>query len=806
LDHRALRRALGEIVRRHQVLRAAVTVTLAGGTAALAIAATAPLPLPVVDLASLTPPRGLQEAERLCRACARRPFLFAEGVWLRAWRLALGAAESWLVLASHHFALDGWSFGVLASELAALYPAYARGAASPLNEPPLQYADFAHRQRRRLAEGDLDGDLAYWRRQLAGAPRALALPADRPRRRARGLAGASRAFPLPAGLAERLDGCCRGAGVTPFMALLAAFQALLGTYSGQDELVVGTAVSNRAGTELEGLVGPFANSLPLRADLAGDPPFAECLARARETTLAAFAHQELPFERLVLEAGLERSGREQPLFQVVFALHDAPWDRLELPGLALRWRPLGLGTARFDLTLEAVRGRGRTLLLIEYSTELFDAATITRLAGHYANLLAAGVASPWRRLSQLPWLAAGERFQLLREWNDAASDYPRGAALPELFAAQASRSAAAVAVECGGRELTYGALDAWAGAAARRLRVRGVGPEIRVGLCCAGLEAMVVGTLAILAAGGAYVPLDPVSPPNRLAAMLADAGVAVVVAERRLLPRLPAAVPPRLVLVLEDVERPAAGDAATATLAVHPLQLAYVMYTSGSTGRPKGVAVPHRAVVRLVLGSNYLALGPADRVAQVANPAFDAVTFEVWGALLCGARVVEVPPGARLSPPRFAAYLRERRITALFLTSALFNQIADEVPDAFAGVRHLLVGGQAVDPTRVRRVLAAGGPERLLNGYGPTESTTFASWHPVRALPADCLAVPIGRPLANTCLHVLDRAGRPAPIGVRGELAIGGDGLARGYVGSPAETAARFVPDPFADTPGGRLY
>ncbi|MFL6202420.1 MAG: amino acid adenylation domain-containing protein, partial [Thermoanaerobaculia bacterium] len=788
LDVAALAAAFGELVRRHDVLR--TTFRSIAGQPMQVVAEAAAFDLPVVDL------RGHgEEAHRLAAAEARRPFDPARGPLLRVTLLRLDAERHVALITMHHIVSDGWSVGVLARELGVLYAAFLQGRRSPLPALAIQYADFAAWQRRHLSGKLLESELAWWRERLAGAPPVLDLPTDRPRSTASAPRGALRALPLPRNLSRR-------SGVTPFMSLLAVFAALLRRHTGQDDLTVGTPIAGRNRIETEDLIGLFVNTLALRLDLSGDPPFGELLERMRETTLSAYAHQELPFERLVEELaperGLGRLGR-RPLVQVMLALQNAPSGPLVLPGLDLQVRPLGTGTAKFDLTLVFTESGSDLSCTIEYDTGLFDGATIDRLGGHFARLLEAAAAQPQRPLSELPLLAPAERQQALIEWNDTASAYPREACLQELFAEVAAALPDEPAIVAGSEIWTYRRLDEASNRLARRLRSLGVEPGMPVCLSLERSPELIVGILAVLKAGGVYVPLDAGYPDERLELLLADAGAQVVLVHERTRERL-AALAPQVI----EIDDRGTGEGSPLGIRVPAESLAYVIYTSGSTGRPKGVAVPHRAVVRLVRETNYARLGPGDRMGQVANISFDAATWEIWGALLNGAALVVIPRNVVLAPERLAAALREQRVTSMFLTVALFTRMSREVPGAFAGLRELLVGGEAVDPAAVRRVLAAGPPRRLLNAYGPTESTTYASWHPIREVPAGAATIPIGLPLANTSLHVLDRRLAPVPRGAVGELCIGGDGLARGYWRRPELTAERFVPHPWEA--GGRLY
>ena len=798
---------LGEIGRRHEVLRTVFAVADGEPVQVIRPGASGLETLPVVDLAAFPGPAGATELQRLAAEEAGRPFDLAAGPLARAVLYRLGEGEHALGLDMHHIVSDGWSVGVLARELPALYaaaPAMSAGRPSPLPELPVQYADFALWQRGWLTGQALESQLAFWRGQLAGLP-PLELATDRPRPPVQSFRGGVERLPLTTGLADDLRRASQRQGATPFMTFLAAFQALLHRYTGQEDLGVGTPVANRARPETEGLIGFFVNTLVLRADLAGDPPFAELLGRARETALAAFGHQDLPFERLVEELAPERDLSRTPLFQVIFTLHEEEPLELELsPGpspVVARSEEIAGGTSKFDLSLHVERLAEGWTVAAEYAVDLFDAATVRRLLGGFAVLLGGVRESTATRLSDLPLLTAEEREQLVAGWNRTRTDYPRQATIHELFAERARRAPGAVALVSGEERLTYGELAARAGRLARRLRARGVGPDVPVVLLLERSPEMVIAALAVLAAGGAYVPLDPKDPVDRLRFVLEDCAAPVVVARGA----LPAGLSTGADLLLLDGPEeigPAADEAGPGVAAGN---LAYVIYTSGSTGRPKGVAIPHRGVARLALGTDYLRIEPGDRVSHLSNPAFDAAVFEVWGALLNGATLVVIPREVALSPGRLAGEVEARGVTVLFLTTALFNLMVREAPWTLAAPRAVLFGGEAVDPAAVRACLETARPARLLHFYGPTEGTVFTTWHPVEAV-APGETVPIGRPVSNTTVHVLDRWRRPVPVGVPGELCTGGDGLARGYLHRPDLTAERFIPDPYADEPGARLY
>ncbi|HKV11774.1 MAG TPA: non-ribosomal peptide synthase/polyketide synthase, partial [Thermoanaerobaculia bacterium] len=804
LDVPALTATLTEVVRRHEVLR--TTYSAPAGELAQVVAPAAPFALPQVDLRGLRPEEVRAETLRLADAEARRPFDLGDprgGPMLRATLLSLEPGRHVLLVTMHHIASDGWSLGVLVREVGALYTAFAAGRPSPLPELPLQYADFAAWQRRHLSGGRLEAEIAWWRGRLAGMPPALDLPTDHPRQAALSGRGAAHVFRIGRETHAGLTALSKRQGATLFMTLLAGFAALLGRHAGQDDLAVGTPIAGRTRVETEPLIGLFVNTLVLRTDLSGSPGFTELLGRVREATLAAYAHQEIPFERLVEELAPARDLSRPPLVQVLFGLQNTPQGRLELPGLELAVASRDTGAARVELTcLLTETGQGLQGAL-EYSRDLFDAPAIERLAGHLARLLAGAAADPERRVAELPLLSAAERAELLAEWSGETTGYPREATIHALFAEQAALRPDAVAVTGPGETLTYGELQRRAGRLARRLRALGVGPEVRAGLCLDRSPARIVATLAVLQAGGAYVPLDPSHPRERLAALIEASGVAVLVTEERRAADLPPAAVPVLAI---DREEP--GEERADLPAVPASALAYVMYTSGSTGEPKGVAVPHRAVVRLVRETGYARFGPGEVFLHLAPYAFDASTLELWGALLNGGRVVVPPPGVP-SPLELGELLREHGVTTLWLTAGLFHQMVEDNLPGLSGVRQLLAGGDVLSPAHVRRVVEELPGTLLINGYGPTENTTFTCCHPVAGLDGDGSPVPLGRPVANTWVAVLDRQLEPVPLGVAGELCAGGDGLARGYLGHPEWTAERFVPDPFGELrgeAGGRLY
>jgi amino acid adenylation domain-containing protein len=812
LDVPALEGALGEMVGRHEIFRTVFPVR--GGEPVQEIRDPWPVTLPVVDLSAL--PREWREAElmRTARVDALRPFRLDELPLVRWTLFRLAPDDHRLLAVEHHFVHDGWSFGVFLRELTAIYGAFAEGRPSPLAEPEIQFADYAAWQREWLRGDEARGHLEFWRRTLAGVPGALELPTDRPRPPELSFRGGSVRMRLSPRLAARAADFSRRQGVTLYTTLLAAFQALMGRLSGQSDFCLGVGVAGRSARETEAVIGMVVNTVPLRSDLAGNPEFGELLARVRRATMEAWAHQDVPFGEIVDAVQPERRLDRLPLYQVAFNFHHAPYPRLELPGLRLEvTEALGNGSSKFDLQVIAIprghqvagAGEDDVTMIWEYASDLFDPETVERMHARYEAVLDAALVSPRTRLGELP-LVLGEEGAMIRGSNETATDYPRDASLAHLFERAAAANPQAIALEDGARVETYASLNARANRLARHLAAFAAGPETRVGVCLERSADLVVAILAVVKTGAAYVTLDPAYPADRLAWMARDTKLSVLVSTRALAGGLGEVEVPAVLLDrdADAIERRDPDD----LLGIPPIpdSLAYVVYTSGSTGTPKGIGISQRCIARLGLETDYAQLAPDDRVAQTANAAFDAFTWELWCTLLNGAALVIVPREVSLAPAALAEFVRARRITSMFLTTALFNQVAREVPDAYRPLRHVLFGGEAVDADAVRMVLRAGPPQRLLHMYGPSESTTYASWHLVREVPDDAATVPIGHPLANTTMHVLDGWMQPVPPGVPGELYVGGDGLARGYLGRAALTGERFVPDPFAERPGARMY
>ena len=788
LDVKALEEAFRAVMWRHESLR--TTFGEVDGTPVQRIHEDVEFELRVEDVA---------EGEVLARVEeeARRPFDLERGPLLRAKVLRVGEEEHVLVWVVHHIVFDGWSVGVLERELSEAYS----GKWGDERRTEVQYADFVRWQREWLKGEVLEKQLAWWKEELAGAPLVLELPTDRPRPAVQTFSGALTWLPPLQTLEGPIRELSRKEGVTLYMTLLAAFQVLLARYSGQRDLVVGSPFAGRGSRELEGMIGFFANMLALRARV-DDVPFREVLKQVRRACLGAFAHEELPLEQLVEALQPGRDLSRSPLFQVVFVLQGEPGSSLALEGVDASDVPLEPDVSKFDLTLFARETSRGLVTYWEYNTDLFDEATVARLAERYVRLLEAVVEHPELRVSELPLLSLAEREQLLVEWNDTRTGYPREASIHEVFEAQVARTPDAVAVEFEGARLTYAELDRRACQLAHHLRRHGVAAGGRVGLFTRRSLEMVVATLGILKAGGAYVPLDPSYPAERLAFMCEDAGLQVLLVQPSLSSRLPS-VAVEVIALESSWARFATEPEEGPGVSVPAEALAYVMYTSGSTGRPKGVCIPHRAVVRLVKGSRFAELGAEEVFLQLAPISFDAATLELWGPLLNGGKLVVFSEHAP-DVEELEGALSRHGITTLWLTSALFEQVMATRPDALTSVRQVLTGGDVVSPGAVRARLARGGS--VTNGYGPTENTTFTTTHRLTDVSRVGASVPIGRPVSNTSVYVLDAALSLVPVGVWGELYTGGDGLAWGYLGRPELTAERFVPHPFSMEPGARLY
>ncbi|WP_435136023.1 amino acid adenylation domain-containing protein, partial [Actinacidiphila sp. bgisy144] len=790
LDRSALHAALADVVARHESLRTVFRET--GGVPYQVVLSADPArpELPVAEV-------GADELAGRLADTARRGFELAEQPPVRAELFALAPDRHVLLVVVHHIAADGWSMGPLSADLAAAYAARCRGEGPQWSPLPVQYADYTLWQRDLLGDTD-DPDslfarqLAYWKQELAGIPQQVQLPADRPRPPVASQRGERVVVRMDPELHQALRELAAGHGASMFMVLQAGLAALLTRLGAGTDIPVGSPIAGRTDQALDDLVGFFVNTLVLRTDTGGDPGFAELLGRVRHKALAAYDHQDVPFEYLVEVANPVRSLAHHPLFQVMLALQNAPVGQFALPGLETGHLQASTGTARVDLTFslaEQFRPDGATDGLVgavEYATDLFDASTVELLFERWARLLRAAAADPDRPISRIDLMSGAERHRLLHAFNDTAAPLPP-ASVPELFARQVRATPDAVAVVAAGTELTYAQLDERAGRLAAALVRQGVRPETPVAVMLERSADLVVAILAVLKAGGAYLPLDSRFPSSRIELILRESGAALVLTPE----------------VLTALARSAPDDRAGADVPCAPDQLAYIMYTSGSTGRPKGVGVTHRDVVGLALSPEWRG-GGHERVLMHSPTAFDLSTYELWVPLLGGGRVVLAPP-EQLDLDLLQHTIATHAVTGLWLTAGLFRLVAEERPGLLAGVREVWTGGDVVSPAAAARVLAACPGIEVVNGYGPTEATTLAACHRVRDLAENAPTVPIGGPMANMRAYVLDDRLRPVPTGMVGELYLAGTGVARGYVGRPGLTAERFTADPYGPA-GSRMY
>jgi amino acid adenylation domain-containing protein/non-ribosomal peptide synthase protein (TIGR01720 family) len=806
LDVSVLERALTEILRRHEVLRG--TIELAGGRPVTRGAAPGPFALEIRSVEHLPQSERDGAAQALCDAEAGRPFDLARGPLARGLLVRLGGPDFRLVITLHHIVADGWSQGVLVRELSALYGAFLAGRASPLAEPVLQYADFAAWQRAELADDRIESGLEYWTKRLSGAP-ALEFPTDHPRPAELTYRGAHLAFRWPCDIRDSLQELARGRGATLYMALLAAFNVLLHRYSGQDDVVLGSVIANRHRVELEPLIGFFVNTLVFRNDISGDPTFVELLARTRDVALAAHSHQDLPFERLVDALRPPRDRSRHPLFQIVFVLQNWLLPELLLPRVTATPIDVETGRSQFDLSVSLRDTTDGLVGSVEYATDLFERSTIGRLVDNFETLLRAAIADPHRRVSELPIVSAREASQIA-VWGAARKADLPGLPLHHRFETYARSQPQAVAVRFEDRSLSYGELNGRANRLAHRLRDLGVGPDVLVGLCVERSMDLVVGILGILKAGGAYVPLDPGYPADRLAFMVEDARVPVVVTHAPAMAALPRLADAARVMIEDLAAEPREHDAPPLASSDH---VAYVIYTSGSTGKPKGVLVSHANMSRLMDATNdWFGFGPRDVWTLFHSFAFDFSVWELWGALAFGGRLVVVPYWVSRSPEAFVELLRTERVTVLNQTPSAFRPLiqaeaASGSPDDLH-LRLVIFGGEALDLGSLRPWFARHGDARpqLVNMYGITETTVHVTYRPIRQRDVDAgLGSVIGVPIPDLSVRVLDRHRQMVPIGVPGELYVAGAGVSGGYLRRPELTAERFISDP-GGSERGRLY
>jgi amino acid adenylation domain-containing protein len=806
----AFRQAIAALVARHETLR--TTFPVVDGTPHQAIATEQAIDVTTVDLRSWTDTDCDAEAIRLVTEDSQRPFDLANGPLIRPLVVQIRPEEHLLSLTVHHIISDGWSSSVLWRELAVLYDAFISGQAAPLPPLSIQYADFAIWQRQQLQGEAFAHHLKYWKEHLAGAPPLLTLPTDRPRPSLQTYHGASQVFTVPPSLTQALKALSQRAGATLFMTLLAAFQVLLARYTGQEDIVIGSPTAGRSHVELEGLIGFFVNTLVFRTDLANNPTFRELLLRVRDSVLQSYAHQEVPYQKLVDELQLERNLSHAPLVQVLFALHNVPPATFKVANAHSTKVAIESSIAMFDLSL-AVWDEAQGLRCeIEYNTDLFDRATIARLIGHYRTLLEGVVANPDQPIATLPLLTAAERQQLVVDWNAPTRDSSHAQCVHRLIEAQVEQTPETIAVMYEGQQLTYRELNARANYLAQQLQGLGAGPNVLVGLCLARSVEVVIGILGILKSGAAFVPLDPDIPPERLGFTVEDAQLGLVVTQEHLQPLFSSASRCQVVCLDPTESRVGQLEENVASV-VTPDDLAYVIYTSGSTGTPKGTLIEHQAIARHCADIQaYYQLTAADRVLQFSSLSFDTALEQILPPLISGAAVI-LRDAVLWAADDVLLRLSELGVTVVDFPTAYWRQLLHLLQGVtYSGTlpRLVIVGGEAMVPEDLALWQATPlRTARLLNAYGPTEATitsTICELAPLLTAAQLPLHVPIGRPLGNRRAFILDHSSNPVPIGVPGELYLGGDGLARGYLQRPELTAERFITCAVGGGPPQRLY
>jgi amino acid adenylation domain-containing protein len=817
LDIGALEQSFNAIIARHEALR--TTFVERDGEPVQVIAEKVHLQIPLIDLSQLSEEIQADRQKRLAIATHHRPFDLAQGPLLRARLLKRHKREHTLLLTMHHLVCDGWSRMVFMRELAAIYAAFTGGGRLQLPSPTIQYADYANWQREWLQGEVLETQLAYWRTQLADLP-VLALPTDRPRPAYQTFRGATETFTLKPSLSTALLALAQREKITPFMLLLAAFQTFLHCYTGQTDIVLGTDVANRNQPEIEGLIGFFVNQLILRGDLSGNPSFRQLLVRVRKMTTAAYSCQDVPFERIVDELEPERDLSRNPLFQVLFTVQDMPLAEPELPDLSFSLHPIDTGVAKFDLSLMLIND-GRTFVgQLEYSTDLFDAATIARMINHFQTLLVNIVTDPDRRLSGLSLLTTTERQHLLQVLNNTQVEHPVHTRFSELFTTQVHRTPNAVAAACEEQSLTYKALNRRANRLAYLLQERGVGPEVCVALLAERGLDFLTAVLAVFKTGGAYLPLDPRHPVHRYRQILSQSGSAVVVAAEVYLPGMEetlAEMEAQEGLQLLSLESLLDSPAPTVELQRPslPHSMAYTIFTSGSTGRPKGAVVVRKGMINHLYAKIHdLQLDAGDIVAQNASQCFDISVWQFLAPLLVGGQVRIYRDDVAHDPARLLPAVVNDQVTILETVPSLMRAMLEEVtahepatqPDLSA-LRWLIPTGEALSPALSREWQHHYPSLPLLNAYGPTECSDDVTHYPIYEPPGEeTVNMPIGQPIDNMRLYILDNYFQPTPLGVVGELYVGGVGVGRGYINDPRRTALVFGPDPFSEEGGGRLY
>ena len=802
----ALERSLNEIIKRHESLR--TNFKMMEGQPVQIISPSLTIKLPIVNLSDLPKLEQKKQIQQLTIEQSQSPFDLAQGPLLRWMLLQIGQQDYVLLVTMHHIIYDGWSYGVLIRELAALHEAFSNSKSSPLSELPIQYADFALWQQQSLKGEALETQIAYWKQQLGKTPPVLQLPTDYPRPAVQTFRGTRKSFSLTAELTKAIKALSQNEDATFFMTLLAAFKILLYRYTGIEDIAIGSPIANRNMSEIEQLIGCFVNTLVLRTDLSGNPTFRELLSRVRQVCVGAYAHCDVPFEKLVEALQPQRSLSYTPLFQVMFALQNTPMPALELSGLTVSSLDSNNNTAKFDLSLYIEERGEASIATIEYNTDLFEIATIARMSEHFQQLLAGIVANPDRQVNEIPLLTSSEKQQLL-DWNCTQTDYPKDACIHELFEIQVEKTPDAVALVFEDRQLTYQELNRQADRLADYLRELGVRSEVLVGICVERSLEMVVGLLGILKAGGAYVPLDPAYPQDRLNFILSDAQVSVLLTRETLIKELPGLssnVTPVVVYFDREwdtisnpkskIQNPKLSD-----------HLAYVLYTSGSTGTPKGVLGRHRSAVNR-LNWNPYPFEQGEICCHKTSLNFIDSVWEIFAPLLHGLRTVIISDEIVKDPYRLVQTLSQQQVTRLVLVPSLLRVLLETFPDLqsrLPQLKYWVSSGETLSVELCQRFQERMPQSILINLYGSSEVSADVTWYDT-SKNQSLSSIPIGRPISNMQVYVLDAHLQPVPIGVPGELCIGGDGLARGYLNRPELTAEKFIPNPFSSEEGAYLY